>query len=207
MVVTMMLKLIPVILMALIANGCYPENKKSLELPSQPDWHTSKNDCSWRWVQGGGFGLWSEICHLSTGRWSIVWDEIQHGFILQHQNQNVDLVVQPWKISPDTGISSLSKSLSEAGYLASNNDCQWESVPIRKSPRTMSFYVLRSSRPDALAPTAHGEVPDELCGPYGQSTHGVRYFIVDLRWPDLAIFVNEGQERPIFDPTSITVLH
>jgi hypothetical protein len=32
----------------------------------------------------------------------------------------------------------------------------------------------------------------------------VRYFIVDRRWPDRVIFVNEGQERPMFDPESIT---
>lgn len=207
MVVTMMLKFISAVLIALIANGCYQKDRKSLEFPSKPDWHTSKKDCSWRWVQGGGLGFWSETCLLSTGQWSVVWDEIQNGFVLQHQNQNVDLVVQPWKISLDTGIASLSKSLIEAGYLAPNNDCQWESVPIRRSPRTMSFFELRSSKPNALAPTAQGEVPEPLCGPYGQSTHGVRYFVVDLRWPDLAIFVNEGQERPMFDPASITVLH
>lgn len=203
----MMLKFIPLVLMVLIGNSCYLEDKKNLQLPSKPDWHTSKNDCSWQWIQGGGLAMWSETCLLSTGRWSMVWDEIQHGFVLHHQNQIVDLVVQPWKISPDRGISSLSKSLSEAGYLAADNDCQWESVPIRKSPRTMSSYMLRSSKPDALAPSAQGEVPEALCGPYGQSTHGVRYFIVDLRWPDLAIFVNEGQERPMFDPASISVLH
>lgn len=58
----------------------------------------------------------------------------------------------------------------------------------------------------AFAPTATGEVPDPVCGIYGASTHGVRYFITDLRWPDRAIFVDEGQERPLFDPTSITAL-
>jgi hypothetical protein len=34
----------------------------------------------------------------------------------------------------------------------------------------------------------------------------VRYFVTDLRWPDRAIFVEEGQERPLFDPSSITPL-
>ena len=65
--------------------------------------------------------------------------------------------------------------------------------------------MLSPASPQALGPTAQGEVPEPLCGPYGASTHGVRYFIVDLRWPGLAVFVDEGQERPMFDPASITV--
>jgi hypothetical protein len=202
----MALKFVLVGLMAVIAGVVYQDDQKGLQLPSKPDWHTSENDCAWSWVQGGGLGMWSETCRLSTGQWRIVWDEAQRGFVLRRENQIVELVVQPWKISPDTGISSLSKSLSDAGYLASDNDCQWQSVPMRKSPRAMKFYVLSSSKPDALAPTVQGEIPEPRCGPYGHSTHGVRYFIVDLRWPDLAIFVNEGQERPMFDPASITVL-
>lgn len=203
----MMLKFLLAGLMALAATGFYKEEKISLQHTPEPDWHTSENDCSWRWVQGGGIGMWGETCQLSTGQWRIVWDKVQHGFVLQHQNQVLDLVVQPWKISPDVGIASLNKSLINAGYLTSDNDCNWHNISIRKAPRTMSFFQLRSKKPDALAPTAQGEVPEPLCGPYGQSTHGVRYFMVDLRWPDLAIFVNEGQERPMFDPASITVLH
>lgn len=52
--------------------------------------------------------------------------------------------------------------------------------------------------------TEQGEVPEPVCGAYGHSTHGVRYFITDLRWPELVIFVDEGQERPLFEPRSIS---
>jgi len=63
-------------------------------------------------------------------------------------------------------------------------------------------FGLAPSDPAALGPTATGEVP----GPYGASTHGVRYVITDLRCPGYAIFVEEGQERPLFEPRSITRL-
>lgn len=70
----------------------------------------------------------------------------------------------------------------------------------------MAFHVLAPIDPAALAPTLAGEVPDPVCGSYGASTHGVWYFITDLRWPDRAVLVEEGQERPLFDPASITLL-
>ncbi len=203
----MTLKFILACLIALAATGCYKEDKNSLQLPSKPDWHTSENDCSWRWIEGSGLGMWSEFCQLSTGQWSIVWDESQYGFVLQHENKMIDLVVQPWKISPDVGISSLNESLNNAGFLLSDNDCQWQRIPIQTSTSTLSFFELYASKAEAPVTTAEVEVPEPLCGPYGKSTHGVRYFMVDLRWPDLAIYVNEGQERPMFDPASITVLH
>jgi len=51
--------------------------------------------------------------------------------------------------------------------------------------------------------TPSGDIPEPPCGPYGASTHGVRYFLVDLRQPDRLIFVDEGQDQPMFDPSSI----
>jgi len=70
----------------------------------------------------------------------------------------------------------------------------------------MAVHVLAPIHPVALAPTAAGEVPDPVCGPYCASTPGVRYSLTDLRWPNRAIFVEEGQERPLFYPSGITVL-
>ena len=74
------------------------------------------------------------------------------------------------------------------------------------APRTIAFHILTPIDQAALSPTVSGDIPEPACGPYGASTHGVRYFVTDLRWPDRAIFVDEGQERPMFDPSSITAL-
>jgi hypothetical protein len=100
---------------------------------------------------------------------------------------------------------SLSEALIKKGYLKPDSPCVWKRVSMRPAPQTMAFFTLAPNAPEALGPTASGEVPEPLCGPYGASTHGVRYFITDTRWPDQAIFVEEGQERPLFDATSITV--
>lgn len=62
------------------------------------------------------------------------------------------------------------------------------------------------SDPAALAPTPSGDIAEPVCGPYGAPTHGIRYFITDLRWLGRAVFVDEGPERPLSDPASITLL-
>ena len=176
------------------------------DTPPRPNWQTDADRCSWHWQQGGGLGLWAETCQFSTGRWQVSWDDRLRAFVLQRDAMTVGLVVQPWTIAAGAGLEGLKRALIGAGHLESNADCRWKSVPIRPAPRTRAHFVLAPSSPDALKPTPQGEVPEPMCGPYGASTHGVRYFIVDLSRPDLAIFVDEGQERPLFDAGSITVL-
>lgn len=173
--------------------------------PPKPQWQTDAQQCSWHWIEGGSRGLWAETCSLSTGRWSIAWSGQENAFLLQRDKEIRGIAVQPWSIRKETGIYSLSKELIKKGYLEPDAPCVWKRVPMRAAPQTMAFFILAPRAPEALGPTASGEVPEPLCGPYGASTHGVRYFITDTRWPDQAIFVEEGQERPMFDPTSITV--
>lgn len=190
------------VLLALAA--CSPVGDPSH--PAPPDWHTDAERCAWQWRKGGGLGLWTETCDLSTGRWEVAWDDRRSAFVLLRDAQVAGIVVQSWPVPPGAGLEALTAALTAAGHLEPASDCQWKRVPLRPAPRTFDSFALQPSAPGALQPTAQGEVPEPLCGPYGASTHGVRYFITDLRWPHRAIFVDEGQERPMFDPASITVL-
>ena len=190
-------------LVALAACSAVPEDGSGR--PGPPDWQTDAGRCTWHWREGGGLGLWTQTCLLSTGRWQVAWDDRQGAFVLQHEGTDMGIVVQPWPLTPGVGVQGLTEALTRAGHLSAQADCRWRSVPMRPAPRTVAFFVLAPAAPGALGPTAQGEVPEPLCGRYGASTHGVRYFIVDLRWPDRAIFVDEGQERPMFDPTRIVV--
>lgn len=171
--------------------------------PPRPDWRTDAGRCSWHWREGGGLGLWAETCALSTGLWQVVWDAGRSAFVQQHEGKAVGTVVQPWPLPEGAGVRELTPVLVREGHLEADADCLWKPLPMRPAPRTTAFFVLAPASPQALGPTAQGEVPEPVCGAFGASTHGVRYFIVDLRWPDLAIFVDEGQERPMFDPASI----
>lgn len=171
--------------------------------PPHPDWQTDTESCTWSWQEGGGLGLWAETCTLSTGLWRVIWDDTRGAFVERRDADITRVVVQPFALAPGEGVDALTDRLFAAGHLAQDATCRWESQPVRPAPRTMAFFVLTPADPDALRPTNEGDVPEPVSGPYGVSTHGVRYFITDLRWPHLATFVDAGQERAMFDPASI----
>lgn len=175
-------------------------------LPAMPEWQTDTNNCSWRWREGEGIGLWAETCRFNGATWQVAWDDDLAAFVTKNDDTVIGLAVQAFTLSSGASIAALSEKLVEAGSLDANHACIWQTIALRPAPRTIAFHVLSPMDQAALSPTVAGDIPDPACGPYGVSTHGVRYFVTDLRWQDRAIFVEEGQERPMFDPASITAL-
>ncbi|MFU8765328.1 MAG: hypothetical protein ACNA7T_12435 [Haliea sp.] len=173
-------------------------------IPPMPQWQTDALHCDWAWQESGGIGFWAESCQLPSGLWKIQWDSSRSAFIQTVDEKDLGVVVQPWQVPPGLGIDALRDALVAHALLDPSAACDWKAIPLRGAPRTMSFYTLASISEQAQAMTEQGEVPEPVCGAYGHSTHGVRYFITDLRWPELVIFVDEGQERPLFEPRSIS---
>ena len=178
------------------ANGSYR--------PDMPDWQTDAANCSWHWREGGGIGLWAETCRFNDRTWQVMWDEGEAAFVTRADDSDMGIAVKAFAVPRGSNISDLSQTLIEAGALDANAVCIWDAIALRPAPRTMAFHVLAPADRTLLSPTVSGDIPEPACGPYGVSTHGVRYFLMDLRWPDLAIFIDEGQERPLFAPASIT---
>jgi hypothetical protein len=174
--------------------------------PPAPDWQTDAAACAWEWREGGGIGLWTERCTFSTGLWEVVWSAAEGAFVQEADGEPMGIVAQPFEMAEAGGFEPLRLRLLAAGGLGAEAPCAFEPAAIRPAPRTVAFHVLTPTVPGAFAPTATGDVPEPLCGPYGASTHGVRYFVTDLRMPGLAVFVEEGQERPMFDPASLTAV-
>lgn len=175
-------------------------------LPPLPDWQTDSASCSWDWREGGGIGLWVESCDFNGSTWQVVWDEGRAAFVTRNDDSDMGIAVQAFALPTGAGISAFSEMLVATGDLAQDAACTWQAMDLRPAPRTMKFFVLAPTDPAALAPAPSGDIPEPVCGPYGASTHGKRYFITDLRWPERAIFVEEGQERPLFAPMSVTLL-
>jgi hypothetical protein len=174
--------------------------------PPLPDWQNDATNCSWHWREGGGLALWAQTCTFNGTTWQVQWDEGQAAFVTRSDDTDAEIAVQAFALPDGGDIAALSERLIADGNLDADAACTWQPIALRPAPRIMAFYVLAPTDPAALDPTPDGEVPAPICGPYGASTHGVRYFITDMRWPDQAIFVEEGQERPLFDPSSITRL-
>jgi hypothetical protein len=191
------------VLASMLLGACAPPSGP--QRPALPAWQTDAAGCTWQWQEGGGLAFWTERCELSTGRWEVAWDPGSNAFVSLREGQILGIVVQPWPLVADEGLASVTAALVSAGQLAPEAACGWQPGSRRSLPASVRVWLLAPLAPEALAPTPQGEVPEPLCGAYGVSTHGVRYFITDPRWADLAIFVDEGQERPMFDPASLTL--
>jgi hypothetical protein len=171
-----------------------------------PAWQTDSTHCQWDWLQGGGIGFWAESCQLASGLWRIRWDSARGAFVQTLDHENLAIVVQPWPLDTGSNIAALSEALVAQAALEPEAPCRWETMVLHGAPETMLMYTLSPVDELATGMSPQGEVPEPVCGAYGRSTHGVRYFITDLRWPDLAVFVDEGQERPLFEPRSISIV-
>jgi hypothetical protein len=185
--------------------ACTEAVSPSGDLPPKPDWQTDAEQCSWQWHEGAGIGLWTETRRLNDRLWQVIYDESLDAFVTRIDDTVMGIAVQSFTLAPGSDVTALSQTLIESGHLQADAACEWQAIPVRPAPRTITFYSLAPKDPAALAPTAQGEVPEPVCAPYGASTHGVRCLISDLRSPDRVIFVEEAQERPLFDASSVSV--
>lgn len=191
-------------ILALISPAIGQANGSSL--PAMPEWQTDADNCSWHWRDGGGIGFWAETCRFNGATWQVLWDDDLVAFVSKNDDIILGIAAQAFVLSSGTSIAALSETLVEVGSLDVNHACIWQVIAPRPAPRTITFHILTPMDQTALDPSDSGDIPEPACGPYGASTHGLRYFMRDLRWPDRAVFVDEGQERPLFDPASITFL-
>ena len=193
------------ILFSLLWIVCSPIQARAEMRPPMPTHNTDKHGCEWQWLRGGGIGLWAENCKLTTGNWHVDWESALPGFALWHDDDRVATVVQLFRKPAGTSIDTVLPELKSRHYVADVTDCQFKPVNIRPTPRTIAFFDIRpvGERLKDFESTPKDQVPPPPCGEYGWSTHGIRYFISNLRLPELILYVNEGQDGTMIEPDSI----
>jgi hypothetical protein len=194
---------------AFIAACCLPACAlPALAQPPQPtESAVDATKCQWEWKQGAGIGVWTERCTLDTGVWELKFDESLPGFVLTVDGEAGETVLQLFEKPADADISAILPDLRKRGYVPDDGLCVFEPAAIRPAPRTIAFFDIRPTgdRKAAFDATPPDEVPEPPCGDYGWSTHGVRYFMTDIRHPDSVLYLNEGQDGMMFDPRTVTI--
>jgi len=175
--------------------------------PSMPTESTVPDQCQWLWKSGAGVGIWAERCDLDTGLWEPRFEPALPGFVLTIDGKDEGTILQVFDKPADAEISAILPTLRAKGYIPNDDECVFEPAEIRAAPRTIAFFEIKptGSRLEAFEATPEDEVPEPPCGDYGWSTHGVRYFFTDTRFPERVIYVDIGQDGTMFDATSITL--
>lgn len=175
--------------------------------PPQPTHSRFPDRCRWEWKTGGGLGVWAEHCELDTGVWELRNDPDLPGFVLTVDGIDEAAVLQVFRKPPGADISAILPELRQRGYIPDDGECIFAPADIRPAERTIAFFDIRptGARKTAFEATPEDEVPDPPCGDYGWSTHGVRYFMTDSRFPDRVVYINTGQDGLMFDPETVTL--
>lgn len=166
---------------------------------------TASEPCVAEQFQVGNLTVGGRSCRYATGRWHLRVESALPGLALWRDDTRVDTVLQLFPRKPGEPISAILPALRAQGAIPNDAECILMPAPMGPAPRTVTHYQVRpiGERLRRLEATPKDEIPDPPCGNYGASTHGVRYFIDDLREPRWVVYVNEGQDGTLVDPRSI----
>lgn len=170
------------------------------QIPPPPAWHSAPEGCTWVWQQGGGIALWTESCRLGTGHWHLRWSATDQAFLWMVDDQVYLRALRPFAHDGSPALADLRARLVAEGALPADSPCHFRPVALRGlHPGQQTYQLL----PDPPAAPTGTEVPAPPCGGYGASSHGLRYVLTDAALPGLAVFIDEGQERPMFAPDTL----
>lgn len=168
------------------------------ESPSRPAYE----GFSWQEVSGNGLKLWAQ----SNGHIQIETDANIPGaqiVWIDDTSFTARTILQLFSL-PDKNIQNLTKMLAkEPGW--KDIDCSFREI---ESGRTgVKRYVLEPSGPDAqkFKEQSSKEPIPTTCNGWGMGNSGSRYFEVHENRPDIALFVEIGQDAPLFDEQSLVI--
>ena len=173
--------------------GCAIKNAQ-IEFPDAPS-KPLHEGFVWGEVAGDGIRLWAQ----------------------QTQNQNIAVVTEPNSVKirktlpnnkvvykevikvldiDDKNINSLIPKLKGA------NDCKFVKLSSKRSG--VKRFVLVPAKNYKSIQKRKTPIPS-TCGGWGVGNSGLRYFEIQRPYPHKVIFVEIGQDQPLFDEDSITL--
>ena len=167
---------------------------------------TFAQGCAWDWLVAGPVRLRVQECRHATGHWRVLPDPDRRGLALWRDGERVQTVLEWFRKPAGAPVSAVMPELKARGDVPPGDDCVFRAVEVPASPPGTARFDIRPAgeRLRALEATPKDQVPDPPCGAYGWSTHGVRYFLTDLRHPRWVLFVDLGQDGTQIDPSSLS---
>jgi len=187
-----------------ITSRAYPtEPETEMVLPSRPAY----GDCVWEDVVGAGIRLLGQRCTTEDGILYVAASETLPGFFLEEVTPNgpvaLSRLIQLFSMT-DGRIADVLPTLAKTEDWDETEGCQfvrnteYSTDTITRYDLTPTGTALELYRTQAAI-----EPVTSTCGGYGMGNSGIRYFEVHASQPTIAIFLEIGQEAPLFDEQSI----
>ncbi len=176
--------------------------------------------CRWSVVDGAGLKVRVQEClfpgnsALPDRHVRVAASESLPGYFVevadgQEAYRATALVIQVFRKEPNVGIESLLSRIQDDPTYPYGAECEFtvskRSLILGKTRYQLVPVGLSKAYFDAQM--ARGdEVPQDPCGSYGYSVSGERYFEVQAAHPETVLFINAGQEQPLFDENNIVIV-
>lgn len=153
----------------------------------------------WRKLSGAGLTLWAQ----ENAYIRLIADSSLPGIVMVREGDSTPHPLIRIFDLPDNDINDIIETLSESENWDKWQTCQFEEL--KSGRKDIRRFVLRPSGDYAAKVEAEvktAPVP-ATCNGWGIGNSGMRYFEIHASHPDKAVFVEIGQDAPLFDENSI----
>lgn len=184
----------------LVSGNRYLVKEKDIVLfqdkPSRP----AEEGFEWEQVSGSGIKFWAQ----TNGNISVVTDPVLPGARIMRDGSTSTPVIRVFNL-PNKDINDVLNILKNESGWSDEEQCAFKEV---KSERVgVKRYTLSPTGKAAeeLKERGKNEPICETCAGWGMWNSGIRYFEIHSTHPDKAIFMEIGQDAPLFDEKSIVI--
>lgn len=147
--------------------------------------------CIWKKISGAGIVLWGQSCDFGDKSVRLNFDPKVPGIVLQ-DGTSTATVIQVFEL-PNKKIEDLLSTLNI------DTKCVFNQIESDRTDVTKFTLVPTNTELRTDEPTV------STCNGYGMGNSGVHYFEIHSSNPSKALFIDAGQESPLFDEQTIRV--
>ena len=179
--------------------------KKDDRYPMFPDKPSAEAQKGFRWeiVSGAGLKFWAQ----RDSHTCVVTDALLQGAVVEHRDSTRHSRRQVIKVFPlkDEDIDNVLDLLRETPGWDESQTCKFKKEDCDRKGVTRYVLVPKGDYADKIEAQGKNEAIPSTCNGWGVGNSGTRYFEIYDNHPDKAVFVEIGQETPLFDPESIVL--
>ncbi|HIW19617.1 MAG TPA: hypothetical protein IAA49_03620 [Candidatus Alistipes pullicola] len=189
----------------LIAMAVACRNGKQTEtyplFPEEPS-RTAYEGFTWEKVSGAGIQLWAQ---RNPNIHIVLDDNSQSAFVERGGEQPSRWMVIKVFTLKDKNIDDVLRQLQQSPEWDTTQTCAFEEGKSNRKGVKRYDLVPTGDYAKKIQDLSSQEPIPSTCNGWGMGNSGIRYFEIHDNYPDKAIFLEIGQEAPLFDEQSIVL--
>ncbi len=165
-------------------------------------------DCVWEKVEGAGLELWGQSCDFGDTKLEVNASETLPGMFLEDISSGspvaIQQLIQVFNL-PNQKIEDVLPELAKFKDWSNSDSCAFTQTDTSRKDVTRYTLMPTGAALKQYEATAKNEPINSTCAGFGMGNSGIQYFEIYASNPNKALFINVGQEAPLFDENTIVV--